>query len=151
MHTIKCVLLCGMFWRNTEYKKCFPSTDSVLRSSELYESVYKNQHFGLVKLSKTPRIPKIIHHIWVGGTLSPIFRKYIAFWKQHHPGWEHQAGHAGAMVYLPSYCYPFLINRRFRFWCRWDRKSIVYAYIKPETLAVYLWAASRAPATPASE
>lgn len=35
------------------------------------------------------RIPKIIHHVWVGRNPLPEFAsKYIDSWKRHHPDWE---------------------------------------------------------------
>ncbi len=35
-----------------------------------------------------PRIPKIIHHIWVGSPLPPAQAKFRESWKRMHPDWE---------------------------------------------------------------
>ena len=52
----------------------------------LSDAYYKN-HYENVTPSKKPRIPKIIHHIWLGSPLPPKYIKYIKSWKRHHPDW----------------------------------------------------------------
>lgn len=37
-----------------------------------------------------PRIPKIIHQIWMGSEMPRKFRRQTATWKQHHPDWEYR-------------------------------------------------------------
>ncbi len=37
--------------------------------------------------TKQPRIPKIIHHIWLGSPLPESAQRFIATWRQHNPGW----------------------------------------------------------------
>ena len=49
----------------------------------LYYSNYINN------TNTTPLIPKIIHHIWLGGELPIKFRKYVMSWKEFNPTWEH--------------------------------------------------------------
>ncbi|HEV2916622.1 MAG TPA: glycosyltransferase [Candidatus Babeliales bacterium] len=36
-----------------------------------------------------PRIPKIIHQIWVGSPLPDTYIPFIESWKKHHPGWQY--------------------------------------------------------------
>jgi mannosyltransferase OCH1-like enzyme len=59
----------------------------------------------------TPRldnktIPKIFHHIWLGGPLPPREKDMIDTWKRHHPEWEFRLWtdtHLPAMPYLKNY------------------------------------------------
>jgi mannosyltransferase OCH1-like enzyme len=37
----------------------------------------------------TPRIPKIIHHIWIGSPLPEKYKKLRQSWKNKHPDWVH--------------------------------------------------------------
>lgn len=57
---------------------------------KVFEQAFKLNHYKTAALSSSPRIPKIIHHIWVGGELPEIFHKYVDSWKEHHPNWEHR-------------------------------------------------------------
>ena len=50
---------------------------------------YNRNHFSKVIPSEKPRIPKVIHHIWLGGKVPDVFLRYIHSWKRHHPKWEH--------------------------------------------------------------
>ncbi|MCX5922702.1 MAG: glycosyltransferase [Candidatus Dependentiae bacterium] len=38
----------------------------------------------------TPKIPKIIHQIWLGSPLPEKFKNLAATWQQHHPDWEYK-------------------------------------------------------------
>lgn len=35
-------------------------------------------------------IPKVIHQIWVGGSMPERYAAYRATWARHHPDWEHR-------------------------------------------------------------
>jgi hypothetical protein len=35
-------------------------------------------------------IPRIIHHIWLGGSPSPQLQTWMGSWTHHHPEWEHR-------------------------------------------------------------
>lgn len=257
-----------------KYESCFPWQHGKLRSAKLFKAAYERGHYDCVEPSENPRIPKIIHHIWVGGTLPPVFQKYINSWKKHHPDWEHRlwtdedvksfefvtkkayfrcknpghkadilryeilnkfgglyvdtdflclkphdklhhscdfytgmgqqtiyigiigsapghpiiknclerilscskfygspkqiasntgallftqsirsflgAGHEGAVVYPPSYYYSFPGRLRSLFWSRNENMGIVKRFIKPESLAVHLWAVSWHPTSPST-
>lgn len=46
-----------------------------------------------LQYSHTPRIPKIIHQIWLGSEKGELPEKYNYFqstWKEHHPDWEYR-------------------------------------------------------------
>lgn len=49
-------------------------------------------------------IPKVIHQIWVGGSVPERFDAYRRSWRRHHPDWEHRLWHDGNL--------PELRNRR---------------------------------------
>ena len=55
-------------------------------AKNIEEAYYKN-HFENVTPSLNPRIPKLIHHIWLGPPLPNRYKKYIESWKKHHPDW----------------------------------------------------------------
>ena len=40
------------------------------------------------ELSASPRIPKIIHHIWLGSPFPKEYEKWRGSWIEHHPDWE---------------------------------------------------------------
>lgn len=42
-----------------------------------------------LQYSETPRIPKIIHQIWIGSPLPDKYLPLIASWQEHHPDWEY--------------------------------------------------------------
>ena len=52
----------------------------------LANAYYKN-HYENVTPSTKPRIPKIIHLIWLGSSLPKLFEKYVQSWRDHHPDW----------------------------------------------------------------
>jgi mannosyltransferase OCH1-like enzyme len=39
--------------------------------------------------SEAARIPRVIHHVWVGSPLPDHLAGHVASWRRHHPGWEH--------------------------------------------------------------
>ena len=41
------------------------------------------------KLKNTSIIPKIIHHIWLGGGVPEKYSAWISSWDQYNPGWTH--------------------------------------------------------------
>lgn len=60
--------------------------------SELYKltkNLYKENFHYLYKPDKEPRIPKIIHQIWLGSPLPERYKKFISNWRKHHPDWEY--------------------------------------------------------------
>jgi mannosyltransferase OCH1-like enzyme len=79
-----------------------PSFDQQIRESDCFNaSVYQKDRFYWKRLeylynqnyinnqNTTQNIPKIIHHIWLGGKLPDKYQKYIDSWKKFNPTWEH--------------------------------------------------------------
>lgn len=52
--------------------------------------VYQKNSFEVLRPSKQPLIPKIIHQIWLGGELPQRFKHFCATWKEVHPDWEYK-------------------------------------------------------------
>lgn len=55
----------------------------------LAEQLYTEFIINDLIYSETPRIPKIIHQIWVGSPLPEKYLNLIASWQQFHPDWEY--------------------------------------------------------------
>jgi len=53
---------------------------------KILHSLYQ-QHVEVTQWSDKPRIPKIIHHIWLGSPLPEKYKLLRETWKKHHPGW----------------------------------------------------------------
>ena len=75
----------GSYLYTKKYKKLQKKNDlSILK--ELYE---KN-NLSKVKPSAKPKIPKIIHQIWVGPNPQPaMLQKLAQTWKKKHPDWKY--------------------------------------------------------------
>lgn len=57
----------------------------------LLKNRYEELKPSKVKPSSQPKIPKIIHQIWLGPKAPPsYFSKYGESWKKHHPDWEYR-------------------------------------------------------------
>ena len=79
-----------------------PSFDQQIRSSDCFDALaYQKDRFCWKRLeylynqnyinntNTTQHIPKIIHHIWLGGELPDKYRMYVDSWKKYNPTWEH--------------------------------------------------------------
>jgi hypothetical protein len=53
---------------------------------------YKRQYdlaLSLANYQESPRIPKIIHQIWLGSPVPKKFQDLMQTWKQKHPDWQY--------------------------------------------------------------
>ena len=57
---------------------------------EFFREQYNKRNFKNAPMAQTPRIPKIIHQIWLGSPVPQQFNKYINSWKNNHPDWEYR-------------------------------------------------------------
>ncbi|MEO1399833.1 MAG: glycosyltransferase [Cyanobacteria bacterium J06635_1] len=58
---------------------------------EFFRALYEKNNFSRVTPQDTPRIPKIIHQIWIGSRAIPDqLQKYRQTWIKHHPDWEYK-------------------------------------------------------------
>lgn len=73
----------------TEFKFIFVNSDDAARYAKS-KALYDKNLPSKVVASKTPRIPKIIHQIWLGPNLPPpYFAEFQAKIKALHPDWEY--------------------------------------------------------------
>lgn len=76
----------SMAKESKEFKEKYKGKVVIEKLKELYE---KNSAKHVIPCS-TPRIPKIIHQIWVGGKPLPAFYKKLSeSWKKMHPDWHY--------------------------------------------------------------
>ena len=76
---------------STEYEKKFGSSRINAEKLEILKKVYeKNNLLQVLPLEEKSMHPKIIHQIWVGSKPLPDkYRKLMASWIKHHPGWQY--------------------------------------------------------------
>lgn len=55
-----------------------------------FRSLYEKNRWDKLSPSKTVRIPKIIHQIWLGSQLPEKFAILAATWPAHHPDWQYK-------------------------------------------------------------
>lgn len=66
-----------------EYAKIDPTWQQV-------KYLYNKNSINELEIAPNPRIPKIIHQIWIGSPLPEKYKTLIATWKQFHPDWQHK-------------------------------------------------------------
>jgi mannosyltransferase OCH1-like enzyme len=54
------------------------------------KSLYNKHVIEQVAYKAESRIPKIIHHIWLGSPLPEKYKKFQESWKSNHPEWEYR-------------------------------------------------------------
>lgn len=73
--------LYGHYWQTIE------SPQDIERINLLKDHFY--QALQKCTYTNSPRIPKIIHQIWLGSQLPKKFVAYTQTWQDHHPDWEY--------------------------------------------------------------
>jgi hypothetical protein len=53
------------------------------------KAIYEHYAVNDVQYSEKPRIPKIIHHIWLGSALPEKYKAWQRTWFKHHPDWQY--------------------------------------------------------------
>lgn len=71
-----------------EYSKYHPKGSPWDSQWSLVESLYEKNFVSAVDL--TPKIPKKIHQIWLGGSLPEKYKRFTESWKTFHPTWEYR-------------------------------------------------------------
>jgi len=81
-------------WAIVDFKTgMFTDNDYVYHISKhisALEKIYNNNNYEKVVPSIEPRIPKIIHQIWIGSEVPPQFKKIMETWKKIHPDWTYK-------------------------------------------------------------
>lgn len=72
-----------------DYERICSSFDA--RCTSLFESIYRTQieQAHAHPLAEKPRIPQIIHQIWLGGSVPPLYCKWMESWASL-AGWEYR-------------------------------------------------------------
>lgn len=58
---------------------------------QILKDLYEKNNFLKVTPQERPRIPKIIHQMWIGTRpIPPVCEEYRKTWIKHHPDWEYK-------------------------------------------------------------
>lgn len=55
-----------------------------------FQQLYEQNWNGGVNKPAGGGIPKVIHQIWIGGTMPEKFQRQTQMWKDHHPTWDYR-------------------------------------------------------------
>lgn len=73
------------------YREVEKYTDKNKERFEFFKEIYEKNNFLKVQPSATPKIPQIIHQIWIGNRQIPKkLQKYQQTWKELNPSWEYK-------------------------------------------------------------
>lgn len=93
--TLFCCFISLLFANDVEFYKqevqCWPRSIKCCGNNEhslLYQSLYDRARLFL-SFRQEPRIPKVIHQIWLDGPLPPKVQSLINSWKENHPNWKY--------------------------------------------------------------
>lgn len=67
-----------------------PYSSQVTPEWHIVKMLYERNNLGTIQPSPQPKIPKIIHQIWLGSPLPKQYKKYQKSWRHHHPDWEYK-------------------------------------------------------------
>jgi len=83
------IYLTPLFEQQIRASDCFdePLYQKDLHHWKQLEHLYIHNYIH--NTNTTPLIPKIIHHIWLGGSLPEKYINYVSSWRKHNPGWLH--------------------------------------------------------------
>jgi len=81
--------------QSDKYPKCIGRTRWGVgiqgdRLLDFFRNLYNKNNLSQVTTSEKPKIPKIIHHVWLGGPVPETLQKYVDSVKKLHPDWEHK-------------------------------------------------------------
>lgn len=69
----------------------YAERDAHSKSEYAYVRNLYNAHIvSNPEYSEAPRIPKIIHQIWLGSSFPEEYKSLQETWKKHHPDWEYR-------------------------------------------------------------
>lgn len=89
---------------------------------QLLETLY-NDYCNTLTISQKPRIPKIIHIIWLGSRLPLRCRKLLESWKMKHPDWQ-------IRIWTDKDVKPFELKNQpfYDMAVNWGEKSDIFRY-----------------------
>ena len=56
----------------------------------IFRALFEKYKLENIMPDKEPRIPKIIHQIWLGGRMPSVFKPLIETWLKNHPSWQYK-------------------------------------------------------------
>jgi mannosyltransferase OCH1-like enzyme len=63
---------------------------SGFRLLDFFRYLFNKNHPTKLIPSKTPKIPKIIHQIWIGESVPEQFKTFQKTWQEKHPDWQYK-------------------------------------------------------------
>lgn len=66
------------------------ATSAQREEMEFLGGLYEAWHPARIPPSASPRIPFVLHQVWMGGELPPMYRRWRERWMELHPEWEHR-------------------------------------------------------------
>lgn len=117
---------------DTSMTKALPTFTKIYDSKpghqwKILKSLYENNLKKIPSIS--PRIPKIIHQVWLGGPLPEKYRPLQKTWQEKHPDWEYRLW---TDADVPNF--PFTNKKRFEEAITFGEKSDILRY---EILSAY--------------
>lgn len=75
--------------QQAQYQECL-TQDFSKSTYGMFKNLYAQNNLRAVEVQETPKIPKIIHQIWLGSPFPKRFKHYQESWQKHHPDWEYK-------------------------------------------------------------
>ncbi len=132
------VLAAGLFYfyRRPQNLPFLSFNDSMKKGNAVFENIYSSQNGRQWKIvqklyekhlrekpSNTPRIPKIIHQIWLGGPLPEKYYPLQKSWQEKHPDWEYRLWTDADIT-----SFPFMNRERFENAVNVGEKADIFRY-----------------------
>jgi mannosyltransferase OCH1-like enzyme len=71
------------------FERFLPHVNTKVPIIALIKTLYERNCLSRALLREKPRIPKIIHQIWLGGPVPERFKAWMQTWKTMHPDWRY--------------------------------------------------------------
>lgn len=96
-----------------------------LRKDRRWQKIEKlyREHILHGKPSSSPRIPKRIHQIWLGGPLPAKYKEIQKSWTEHHPDWEYRL-----WTDADAKTFPMQNRALFESATNWGEKADIFRY-----------------------
>lgn len=74
---------------SNESKKLLTADPKYAHYLQIFQDQYEAKKPSKMAYSQEPLIPKIMHHVWIGGAdIPPLYQNYLDECKKLHPDWE---------------------------------------------------------------
>jgi mannosyltransferase OCH1-like enzyme len=106
---------------NPAFSRCYAGNKQKDHQWQCVKKLYEK--YLTSSFSEKPRIPKIIHQIWIGG---PLPEKYVSLqktWQKNHPDWEYHLWTDADVAH-----FPFMNRKRFEEAINIGEKADIFRY-----------------------